>query len=87
MMISPTVLTEENPPKFNLKKVLEDIVLMDQEFTFGGSSRTVAEVLEEQSNKLGSKIAIKNFMRYESGEGVEKVADTFASDIQKLVNN
>jgi translation elongation factor EF-Ts len=78
------LLTEENA-KFNAKKALEEFVLLDQDFSLAGYNKTVKDALEEQSNKLGSKITVKHFTRFEAGEGIEKV-DTFAADVEKLTN-
>ena len=89
----------KNDPKMANKpeQVLEKIVsgkmgkyfkencLVDQEFV-KDSSMTVAKYTEATAKKLGGSIAIKKFIRFEKGEGIEKRQDDFAAEVASMVN-
>ncbi len=89
----------KNDPKMANKpeQVLEKIVsgkmgkyfkencLVDQEFV-KDSSMTVAKYTEATAKKLGGSIAIKKFIRFEKGEGIEKRQDNFAAEVASMVN-
>ena len=59
--------------------------LVDQAFVrsdiFDG---TVGKYVEDAAKKLGGKIAIAEFVRFERGEGVEKKADDFAAEVASM---
>ena len=58
--------------------------LVDQAFVrsdiFDG---TVGKYVEDAAKKLGGKITVAEFVRFERGEGVEKKADNFAEEVAK----
>ncbi len=88
----------KNDPKMANKpeQVLEKIVsgkmgkyfkencLVDQEFV-KDSSMTVGKYTEATAKKLGGSIAIKKFIRFEKGEGIEKRQDDFAAEVASMV--
>lgn len=65
-----------------LKKELKEICLLDQIYVKDGNL-TVQKYLEEASKELGSKIAVKSFVRFETGEGIEKKEEDFAAEVAK----
>lgn len=65
-----------------LKKELKEMCLVDQLYVKDGNL-TVQKYLEEASKELGSKIAVKSFVRFETGEGIEKKEEDFAAEVAK----
>lgn len=59
--------------------------LVDQAFVrsdiFDG---TVGKYVEDAAKKLGGKIAVAEFVRFERGEGVEKKVDNFADEVASM---
>jgi len=53
-----------------LSAYLKDIVLLDQPFV-KDDSKTVQQLLDEISAKVGEKVAVKRFARYKLGEDAE----------------
>ena len=53
-----------------LKAFFESVVLLDQRFV-KDDARTVQQLLDEVSAKVGEKVAVRRFVRYKLGEGVE----------------
>ena len=44
------------------------------------------QTLEEVAKANGAKIAIKGFVRYETGDGIEKRQDDFAAEVAAQMN-
>lgn len=65
-----------------VKKYYEDVCLMNQAFV-KDSSMTIKDVLTEATLKIGEKISIRRFVRYELGEGMEKRVDDLAAEVAK----
>lgn len=65
-----------------LAKELREICLLDQAFVKDGDL-TVAQYLEKMSKELGSEITVKSFVRFETGEGLEKKQENFADEVAK----
>ena len=64
-----------------LKKFYQESVLLEQTYVIDGESK-VSSVLQS----LGSPVEIIEFVRYELGEGIEKVSDEdFASEVDSMV--
>ncbi|RRD95019.1 elongation factor Ts [Clostridiales bacterium COT073_COT-073] len=72
----------EQMVKGRLAKELREICLLDQAFVKDGDL-TVAQYLEKMSKELGSNITVKNFVRFETGEGLEKKQENFADEVAK----
>ena len=66
-----------------LNKFYEEAVLLDQPFV-KDPAKTVGELLTEKVAKSGEKITIRRFTRYKMGEGIEKRADDFGSEVAAL---
>jgi elongation factor Ts len=65
-----------------LKTYYKEVVLLDQVSNHpdhGG--KTIAQTLKEHEGKAGAPIAIKGFVRYALGEGIEKETSDFAAEV------
>ena len=65
-----------------VKKYYEDVCLLDQPFV-KDSSKTIKDVLTEATLRIGEKISVRRFVRYELGEGLEKRVDNLAEEVAK----
>ena len=63
-----------------IKKYYKDVCLMEQEFV-KDPSKTISDLITEATLKIGEKITIRRFVRYEMGEGLEKRNDNFADEV------
>lgn len=65
-----------------LNKELKAVSLVDQEY-IKDSDLTVQKYLDQVSKELGTKLNIKRFVRFETGEGLEKREENFAEEVAK----
>ncbi len=70
-----------------LAKELKEICLMGQEYVKAENKETVAQYVESVGKKIGATIALKQFVRFETGEGLEKREDNFADEVAKMMGN
>ena len=63
-----------------LKSFYKEVSLVDQAFVHD-PSKSVAQALKEAEGKAGGPIAIKGFVRFALGEGVEKQEQDFAAEV------
>lgn len=68
-----------------IKKFYEEICLLDQPF-IKDPDRTVNDLLTEKIAKIGEKISIRRFTRYEVGEGMQKREENFAEEVAKQLS-
>lgn len=66
-----------------IKKYYQDFCLMDQQFV-KNPDLTIATLINEATLKIGEKISIRRFTRYEMGEGLEKKVDNLAEEVAKM---
>ena len=66
-----------------IKKFYKEICLIDQDFA-KDSTKTIRQLMEETSKKVGSNVKIVRFERFLMGEGLEKKNENFAEEIAKL---
>ncbi len=66
-----------------LNKFYEEAVLLDQPFV-KEPSKTVGELVTEKVATIKENITIRRFTRYKMGEGIEKRADDFGSEVAQL---
>lgn len=66
-----------------IKKYYQDFCLMDQQFV-ENPDLTIATLINEATLKIGEKISIRRFTRYEMGEGLEKRVDNLAEEVAKM---
>ena len=67
-----------------IKKFFKENCLVDQEFVKDGDM-TVAQYTAKVAKDLGGEIKIVKFARFVKGEGLEKRADDFASEVASMV--
>ncbi|MGN1201054.1 MAG: translation elongation factor Ts [Candidatus Caccovivens sp.] len=65
-----------------VKKFYEDVCLLNQHFV-KNPDMTIKDLLTEATLKIGEKISIRRFVRYELGEGMEKRSDNLAEEVAK----
>lgn len=68
-----------------IKKYYKEVCLLEQEFV-KDPSKTIATLINETVAKIGEKISVRRFVRYEVGEGLEKKENNFAQEIMEQVN-
>ncbi len=70
-----------------VSKELKEICLMDQVYVKAEDGKqTVGKYLEQVSKDLGSKLSVKRFVRFETGEGLEKKNEDFAAEVAAQMN-
>ena len=65
-----------------IKKFYKDVCLMEQEYV-KDPSKTITQLVNEAVSKIGEKISVRRFVRYQMGEGLEKRNENFADEIKK----
>ena len=63
-----------------LNKELKEICLLDQVYV-QDSDLTVGKYVEKVAKETGAKLSLKKFVRYETGEGLEKKNEDFAAEV------
>lgn len=63
-----------------IEKFYKENCLLDQEFIKDGD-KTISQVINEHIAKIGEKINIRRYTRYELGEGLQKRNDDFVSEV------
>ncbi|HIZ44007.1 MAG TPA: translation elongation factor Ts [Firmicutes bacterium] len=67
-----------------INKELKEICLMDQVYVKAEDGKqTVGKYVDEVAKANGAKISVKGFVRYETGEGLEKKNENFAEEVAK----
>ncbi len=68
--------------KGRVNKELKEICLMDQVYVKAEDGKqTVSQYVDQVAKANSANITIKGFIRYETGEGLEKKQDDFASEV------
>ena len=68
-----------------LNKELKEICLLDQVYV-QDSDLTVAKYVEKVAKENGANVTVKNFIRFETGEGLEKKNEDFAAEVAAQMN-
>ena len=66
-----------------MRKFYEETVLLQQTFVIDGETQ-IAKVIEKASKDLGAPVAIEGFVRFQVGEGIEKVESDFADEVAQM---
>ncbi len=67
-----------------ISKELKEICLVDQVYVKAEDGKqSVGKYLESVSKAVGADIKIKKFVRFETGEGIEKKEEDFAAEVAK----
>ncbi len=65
-----------------LNKQMKEICLVDQVYVKAEDGKqTVGQYLKEVSKAVGTEVSVKSFVRYETGEGLEKKNEDFAAEV------
>lgn len=65
-----------------VSKELKEICLVDQVYVKAEDGKqTVGKYLEEVSKAVGCAVSVKRFVRFETGEGIEKKQEDFAAEV------
>ncbi len=65
-----------------VNKMLKEICLLDQPYVKDGDL-TVSKYIASVAKETGSDLAIKRYVRFETGEGLEKKEENFAEEVAK----
>ncbi|NKB57052.1 MAG: elongation factor Ts [Alphaproteobacteria bacterium] len=63
-----------------LRKYYEEVALLEQVFVIDNETK-VSKVLENAAKELGKPVALKAFVRFALGEGIEKVEESLADEV------
>ena len=67
-----------------IKKELKEICLLDQVYVKAEDGKqSVAQYVAQIAKENGAKITVKKFVRFETGEGIEKKEENFAEEVAK----
>ena len=66
-----------------MRKFYEESVLLQQTFVIDGETH-IAKLLEKASKELGAPVEIEGFVRFQVGEGIEKVESDFADEVAQM---
>jgi len=70
-----------------LNKELKEVCLMEQAYVKAEDGKqTVAKYLQQVSKEVGADIKITGFVRFETGEGLEKKSEDFAAEVAAQMN-
>jgi len=69
-----------------MRKYYEEVVLLEQAFVITPDI-TVKKAAENLATEIGTPVELTGFLRFQVGEGIEKAADDFASEVAKMAGN
>ncbi len=70
-----------------LNKELKEACLLEQVYVKAEDGKqTVAKYLEQVAKENGANLSVKKFVRFETGEGLEKKEENFAEEVAKQIN-
>jgi elongation factor Ts len=69
-----------------MRKFYEESVLMSQTFVVDGETQ-IGKVIEKASKDFGAPVSIEGFVRFQVGEGIEKIESDFADEVSKMAGN
>ena len=69
-----------------LNKEMKEICLLDQVYV-QDSDLTVAKYVEKVAKENGANMTVKKFVRFETGEGLEKKNEDFAAEVAAQMGN
>lgn len=75
----------EGTIKGRLNKTLKEKCLLEQEYVKAEEKETVAQYVEKVAKEIGTSVTVKNFIRYETGDGIEKKEENFAEEVSKAM--
>ncbi len=69
-----------------LNKWYQEVCLLEQKFV-KDPEKTVEELVKELSGKVGEKIEVRRFVRFQLGEGKEKATSNLAEEVAQALND
>ena len=73
--------------KGRINKELKEVVLLDQVYVKAEDGKQiVSKYVEEVAKANSANIKIKGFVRFETGEGIEKKEEDFAAEVAAQMN-
>ena len=69
-----------------LNKELKEICLLDQVYV-QDSDLTVGKYVDKVAKENGANVKVTKFVRFETGEGIEKKEENFAEEVAKQMGN
>ncbi|GMT99854.1 translation elongation factor Ts [Corallococcus caeni] len=90
--IQRELLKQQGKPEAMLEKILvgkmekyyEGVCLVDQLWV-KDDKKKVGEMINERAAKIGEKVSVRRFARFEVGEGIEKKKDDLAAEVAKTL--
>jgi elongation factor Ts len=67
-----------------INKEMKEFCLVDQEYV-KDDKMSVAQYLQSVAKEIGGNVSIKRFVRFETGEGIEKKEEDFAAEVAKAM--
>ena len=64
-----------------LNKELKEVCLLEQEYFKGENKESVSKYVESVAKAEGCKLVVTKFIRFETGEGIEKKEEDFAAEV------
>lgn len=64
-----------------LNKELKEVCLLEQEYVKAENRETVGKYVEAVAKSCGCSLKVVDFVRYETGEGIEKKNEDFAAEV------
>ncbi|MGC0371460.1 MAG: hypothetical protein DGJ47_000149 [Rickettsiaceae bacterium] len=69
-----------------IRKFYEEAVLLDQTYVIDGKTK-INEVIANLSKEIGADVQLKSYVRFETGEGIEKEEANFADEVASMTKN
>jgi elongation factor Ts len=63
-----------------VRKYYEEVALSEQTFVIDGETK-VSKAIEAAAKDIGAEIAVKGFVRFALGDGIEKKEEDFAAEV------
>ena len=70
-----------------LNKELKEVCLTEQVYVKAENKETVAKYVESVAKAVGCNLKLKSFVRFETGEGLEKKEEDFAAEVAAQMGN
>ncbi|MCR4781963.1 MAG: translation elongation factor Ts [Lachnospiraceae bacterium] len=78
---------KEGMIKGRLNKEFKEVCLLDQVYVKAEDGKqSVQKYVEEVAKSCGCDLTLKSFVRFETGEGIEKKEENFAEEVAKQIN-
>ncbi|PJB70713.1 MAG: elongation factor Ts [Alphaproteobacteria bacterium CG_4_9_14_3_um_filter_47_13] len=68
-----------------LRKFYEEVCLLEQIFVIDNETK-ISKLLENAAADVGAPIVLKEYTRFQLGEGIEKAEEDFAAEVAKVAN-